>query len=186
MKVSTTFETTPSFGDAQHTIRIGNHAIRANSKVELQAKVSEAVDKAFTNPKIGIAKVGNQVMVVVEHLGMITTYAADIKDNGICQTRETGVAPVQGDVNHETALTGAALHLFKCDPVSYENLFDGKVPAGMPESRVSDWQWYAKGISHTSSLTDVGAHILGVSRVLSLSLIQTVACTSDATDTEPS
>jgi hypothetical protein len=145
MKVSQTFETSRWLGEG-HILRIGDHAIRANSKVELQAKVSAAIGQAFTTPRVGLAKVGNQVMVVVEHLGMITTYAADIKDNGIAQTRETGVAPVQGDVSHWTALTGAALHLFKCDPVSYENLFDGKVPAGMPESRVSDWKWYAEAI----------------------------------------
>lgn len=136
-------------------------------------------------PKIGIAKVGNQVMVVVEHLGSIISYAADISENGICETRETSASTVQGAMNHATALTSAALHLFKCDPVSYEDLFTDTVPAGMPESRVSDWQWYAKGISRTSSLTDVGAHFLSVSRMFSLSRVESVACSSDATDTEP-
>jgi hypothetical protein len=146
MKVSTTFETTPSFGDNQHTLRIGDHAIRANTKVELQAKVSVAVYQAFTTPKVGLAKVGNQVMVVVEHLGNIETYAADISANGVAELRNTSSAPVQGDMNIETATTGAALHLFKCDPVSYGKLFYGLVPDGMPKSRVSDWQWYAKAI----------------------------------------
>lgn len=155
MKVSTTFETEHAFGDKQHTVRISGHAIRAASKPELQEQVSAAIGQAFTAPKIGIAKVGNQVMVVVEHLGSITTYAADIKDNGVCKTRETSSATVQGTMNHETATTGAALHLFKCDPVSYEKLFVDEIPLGMPECRVSEWQWYARGIKEMAAASKV-------------------------------
>lgn len=142
MKVSTTFETTPSFGDKKHILRVGDHTIWATTKPELQEKVSAAIGQAFTAPKIGIVKVGNQVMVVVEHMNNVTTYAADVKENGIAAHREISFS---GE-DLETAVTGAALHAFKVDPVSYEDLFTDKVPAGMPESRVNDWQWYAKGI----------------------------------------
>lgn len=150
MKVSTTFETSRWLGEG-HILRIGDHAIRANSKLELQAKVSAAIGQAFTTPRVGLAKVGNQVMVVVEHLGNIETYAADISGNGVAELRNTSSASVRDELALETATTGAALHLFKCDPTSYESLFDGKVPAGMPESRVSDWLWYAKAIKEKAS-----------------------------------
>ena len=148
MKVSTTFETENTFGDKQHTIRISGHAIRAASKPELQEKVSAAIGQAFTAPKIGIAKVGNQVFVVVEHLGTTNTYAADVSENGIAEHRE--ISSSCEDIH--TATTSAALHAFKVDPTSYEKLFTEEVPAGMPESRVNDWLWYARGIKETHQL----------------------------------
>lgn len=119
-------------------IRIGDHTIRAGSKIELQDEVSKAIDKAFTNPKISIIRVGDQVSVVVEHMGITATYAADACINGIAEHRE--ISWSHADLR--TATTGAALHMFKADPASYDKLFKDVVPEG----RADEWRWYAKAV----------------------------------------
>jgi hypothetical protein len=143
MKITQRFETGSPDGK-MHTVRIGDHTITAGSKAHLQIKVNEAINKAFTEPKIGIAKVGNQVMVVVEHLGVITTYAADISVNGVCETRQTDMHA--GDPDFAETVDRAALHLFKCDPESWEGLMDGTFPNGMPLSQIHDWKWYTRNV----------------------------------------
>jgi len=61
-------------------VSIENEDIYGEGKDELTEKVTEAIDEAFKNPEIGVVRVGDEIRIVVTHLGRTCVYDASGPD----------------------------------------------------------------------------------------------------------
>lgn len=111
---------------------IGSTRIEGQTKADLAENVKAHLIACVEDPAVGMARVGNEVMIAVSHGGTTTSYVADCHDDGVVPLRSTCFShrPVQQETD------GNARHLFE----GKWKVEDGpRVPRGMPASQVEQF-----------------------------------------------
>lgn len=108
-KITISFECqkNPFYHGKDWFTQIGDHVITAPTKAELQVKVEEFLMQQVKTPKVELAKVGDDILIAVEHGGNTDTYRPTVKGtNGVipltltCSSNRGAYAEANANARH--------------------------------------------------------------------------------------